>query len=69
MHSKGSGVKHYHITVFALSQTPHLSTEKVKRDDLLQSISDITLAQGTFKFHVDRITITNVSLLDRRISL
>ena len=54
MKSKGPGVKWYHITVFALSENPKLSSEKVTRAELLNAISDITLAQGTLDFQYTR---------------
>ena len=54
MRSKGPGVKRYQITVFALSEKPEFTTEKVTREDLLQSISEITLAKGTLDFQYTR---------------
>ena len=54
MRSKGPGVKRYHVTVFALSEKPTFSSEKVTRELLLNNISDITLAQGTLGFQYTR---------------
>lgn len=54
MKSKGPGVKHYHLTVYALSEKPKFATDHVTRDELLESISDITLAQGTLDFQYTR---------------
>ncbi|WP_286765152.1 MULTISPECIES: YHYH protein [Rhodopirellula] len=54
MKSKGPGVKHYHVTVYALSEKPKFTTAQVTRADLLESISDITLAQGTLDFQYTR---------------
>ena len=54
MKSKGPGVKRYQITVFALSQRPQFTTDKVTRDELLRSIADITLAKGTLDYTYTR---------------
>ncbi|PHQ36155.1 YHYH protein [Rhodopirellula bahusiensis] len=54
MKSKGPGVKQYHITVYALSEKPEFATDQVTRDELLESISDITLAEGTLDFQYTR---------------
>ena len=54
MKSKGPGVKQYHITVFALSEKPKFKTEKVTRQELLRSISEITLAEGTLNYQYTR---------------
>jgi phosphatidylethanolamine-binding protein (PEBP) family uncharacterized protein len=54
MCSKGPGVKTYHLTVFALSQTIDLPPEKVTRAALLEAIQSITLAEGTLDFQYER---------------
>lgn len=54
MCSKGSGVKEYHITVYALSADPKFTTDKVIRADLLTAIKDIALAEGTLNFKYER---------------
>ncbi|GAA5509705.1 YHYH protein [Novipirellula caenicola] len=54
MRSKGPGVKEYHITVYALSENPDFASTKVTRDELLKSIADITLAQGTLDYQYTR---------------
>ncbi|TWU54309.1 Phosphatidylethanolamine-binding protein [Rubripirellula tenax] len=54
MKSKGPGVKQYHITVYALSETPNFPSANVTREQLLKSISGITLAEGTLDFQYTR---------------
>ena len=54
MRSRGPGVKRYQITVFALSEKPQFTTDKVTRDVLLKSISKITLANGTLDYQYTR---------------
>ncbi|MEP3479631.1 MAG: YHYH protein [Fuerstiella sp.] len=54
MRSKGPGAKQYHLTVYALSERPKLVDNKVTREDLLHSISEITLAEGTLDFQYTR---------------
>ncbi|WP_261367555.1 YHYH protein [Aporhodopirellula aestuarii] len=54
MKSKGPGAKQYHLTVYALSEKPDFATDRVTRDELLESISGITLAQGTLDFQYTR---------------
>ncbi|EGF25197.1 YHYH protein [Rhodopirellula baltica] len=54
MKSKGPGVKQYHLTVYALSEKPEFATDQVTRAELLESISDITLAEGTLDFQYTR---------------
>ncbi|QDU82497.1 Phosphatidylethanolamine-binding protein [Polystyrenella longa] len=54
MRSKGPGVKKYHITVYALSEKPKFTSAKVTRAELLKSISDITLAEGTMNYRYTR---------------
>lgn len=54
MKSKGPGTKQYHVTVYALSEKPTLPADKVTRDDLLKSIAEITLAEGTLDFQYTR---------------
>ena len=59
MRSKGSGVKEYNITVYALSTKPKFSTDKVTRSDLLEAISDITLAENTLTYTYERPQAVN----------
>jgi phosphatidylethanolamine-binding protein (PEBP) family uncharacterized protein len=54
MKSRGPGAKQYHITVYALSEMPRWRTSQITRADLLESIADITLAQGTLTFQYTR---------------
>ncbi|TWU49080.1 YHYH protein [Rubripirellula reticaptiva] len=54
MKSKGPGTKQYHITVYALSESPNFPSANVTRDELLKSISGITLAEGTLDFQYTR---------------
>ena len=54
MKSKGPGAKQYRITVYALSEKPKFVSAKVNRNDLLNSISDITLAAGTLNYQYTR---------------
>ncbi len=54
MCSKGSGVKEYHVTVFALSSEVKLAPEQATRANLLAAIKDITLAEGTLTYQYER---------------
>lgn len=54
MCSKGTGVKDYHITVYALSKELNLAPDKVSRPSLLEAIKDITLAEGTLTYQYER---------------
>jgi phosphatidylethanolamine-binding protein (PEBP) family uncharacterized protein len=54
MKSKGPGVKEYRATVFAFSAEPKFRTEKVTRDELLEAIKDIVLAEGTLTYKYER---------------
>lgn len=54
MCSKGPGVKIYHLTVYALSQTIDLAPEKATRAQLLAAIKNITIAEGTLDFYYER---------------
>ena len=54
MCSKGPGLKTYHVTVFALSAEPKLTSDKANRAGLLAAIKDITLAEGTLDFQFER---------------
>lgn len=54
MKSKGPGAKEYHVTVFALSAEPKFRTDKVTRDELLDTIKDIVLAEGTLTYRYER---------------
>jgi phosphatidylethanolamine-binding protein (PEBP) family uncharacterized protein len=54
MCSKGPGLKTYHITVFALSAKPNLSSDKATRANLLTAIKNTTLAEGTLTFQYER---------------
>jgi phosphatidylethanolamine-binding protein (PEBP) family uncharacterized protein len=54
MRSKGGGAKEYNITVFALSEKPQFSADKVTRADLLAAIEGITLAEDTLTYTYER---------------
>ena len=54
MCSKGPGVKHYHVTVYALSAEPKLIADKATRANLLEAIKGITVAEGTLDFKYER---------------
>lgn len=54
MCSKGPGVKTYHITVFALSDTLKLSPSQANRAALLDAVKDITLGESTLDFEYER---------------
>ena len=54
MKSKGPGLKHYHITVYALSSALKLTPDKANRANLLEAIKGITLAEGTLDFQYER---------------
>jgi phosphatidylethanolamine-binding protein (PEBP) family uncharacterized protein len=54
MCSKGSGVKEYNITVYALSEEPTFTESKVTREILLQEIENTTLAEDTLTFTYER---------------
>ncbi len=54
MRSKGPGVKQYHLTVFALSESLGPASTPLTRNELLERISGITLAQGTLNFQYTR---------------
>lgn len=54
MNSKGPGVKLYHITMYALSEEPKFSSDRVTRADLLKAIKDITLAETTLSYTYER---------------
>ena len=54
MCSKGPGLKTYHITVFALSDTLKLSPSQVSRAALLEAVKDITLGETTLNFEYER---------------
>ena len=54
MCSKGSGVKEYNITVYALFGEPTFTDSKVTREVLLKAIEDITLAEDTLTFTYER---------------
>jgi len=59
MRSKGGGAKEYNITVYALSAKPKFSTDKVTRPELLEAISDITLAEDTLTYTYERPQAVN----------
>jgi phosphatidylethanolamine-binding protein (PEBP) family uncharacterized protein len=48
------GLRTYHITVWALSEKPKLSTNTVTRAIFLEAIKDITLAEDTIDYTFDR---------------
>ena len=54
MCSKGPGLKTYHITVFALSETLKLSPSQVSRAALLDTVKDITLGETTLDVEYER---------------
>ncbi len=54
MCSKGPGLKTYHITVFALSNTLKMSPIQVSRTALLEAVKDITLGETTLDFEYER---------------
>jgi phosphatidylethanolamine-binding protein (PEBP) family uncharacterized protein len=54
MCSRGPGRKHYHLTVYALSARPHLTTATATRAGLLRAITSTTLAEGTLTFAYER---------------
>ena len=54
MCSKGPGLKTYHITVFALSDSLKLSPSQVSRAGLLEAVKDITLGESTLDFEYER---------------
>ena len=60
--SRGPGTKEYNITIYALSQQPVWSGSDIKREELLDTIADITLAEGTLTFQYTR-SGTNTWLL------
>lgn len=55
MRSKGPGIKKYNLTIYALSEKPTFSKEKVHRSDLLKAIKGITLDECTLKYTYERI--------------
>ena len=54
MCSKGPGLKKYHITVYALSAEPKMSSDSANRANLLAAIKDLTLAESTLDFQYER---------------
>lgn len=54
MCSKGPDVKKYHITVYALSTVPKMSSHNANRVNLLKAIKDIKLAETTLDFQYGR---------------
>ncbi len=54
MKSKGPGPKLYNVTLYALSEKPVFSTEKVYREDLLKAIKDITIEECTLQYLYER---------------
>ena len=54
MCSMGSGLKEYHITVYALSARPQLRPEAATREGLLEAIAKIALAEGTLTYSYER---------------
>ena len=54
MCSKGPGLKTYHITVFALSETLKVSPTQMSRAALLAAVKDITLGEKTLDFEYQR---------------
>ena len=54
MCSKGPGLKAYHITIYALSESPQLPTDGSTRDQLLAAMKKIALAEGTLTFTYER---------------
>ncbi len=54
MCSKGPGLKTYHITVFALSETLKVSPTQMSRAALLAAVKDITLGEKTLDFEYER---------------
>lgn len=54
MCSKGPGVKKYNITVYALSAEVKLSSRDANRQNLLEAIKNITLAEGTLTYQYER---------------
>ncbi|MEI6255143.1 MAG: YHYH protein [Planctomycetota bacterium] len=54
MCSKGPGLKAYHITIYALSESPQLPADGSTRDQLLAAMKKIALAEGTLTFTYER---------------
>jgi len=54
MCSKGPGVKHYHVSVYALSAEPKLPAGGATREALLAAIGKTTLAEGRLTFSYER---------------
>lgn len=54
MCSKGPGVKTYHITVYALSQTLDVKPDQMDRKRLLEEFKKVGLGQETFDFQFER---------------
>lgn len=54
MCSKGSGVKTYNVTVYALSEEPTFTDSKVTGDVFLEAVEGITLAEDTLSFTYER---------------
>ena len=52
--SRGPGTNEYNITVYVLSQQPQWPDGGANRDDLLNTIADITVAEGTLTFQYTR---------------
>lgn len=55
MKSKGPGVKVYNLTLYALSEKPVFSTDKVNREELLKAIKDITIEECTLQYLYERM--------------
>jgi phosphatidylethanolamine-binding protein (PEBP) family uncharacterized protein len=54
MCSKGTGLKAYHVTVYALSTELKIPKDKLTRATLLAAVKGITLAEGTLDFQYER---------------
>ncbi len=54
MKSKGPGVKQYNITLYALSEEPKFSKERITRAELLSAIKGISLAKSTLNYTYER---------------
>ena len=54
MCSRGPGVKTYHITLYALSAKAKLPAEGATREQLLEAIRGLTLAEETLSFDYER---------------
>ncbi len=54
MKSKGPGLKLYNITLYALSEKPVFTSDKVHRKELLEAIEDITIEECTLQYLYER---------------